>query len=687
MSTITERKRIDEGTQAEITVAVAGNPNSGKTSIFNNLTGSRQQVGNWPGVTVEKKEGQLILGSVKARIVDLPGIYSLGAYSEDQLVARDYILHGDYDVIINVLDAGNIERNLYLTTQIMEAGGNVVIALNMLDEARKQNITIDVAELSRRLGVPVIPTVARLQEGMRELVEAVTGAVKFPEAKTFRIDYGPRIESELERLEALLRKFPGFTARFNARYVAVKLLEGEDWLYKEIESWDRNMSSVILTASKESIPRLVAYYGEDLDSVIVEQRYKFIADLLQGVVIRTAPPTQTRSITEKIDRVVLNRYLGIPMFFLVMYGMFQITFTLSSPLSDIIEGFFGYLGSLAWEGFSSRLVSSLVADGLIGGVGSVLVFVPPIAILFLVISLLEDSGYMARAAYIMDRFMTGLGLHGKSFIPLLIGFGCNVPAVIAARTLENKGDRLTTILIVPLMSCAARLPVYVLFAGIFFTAYQGLVVFSLYFLGIVLAIIAAHLFKKMLFQGKEAPFVMELPPYRIPTLKATWLNVWERSSSFIKKAGTVIFAAVILVWALSNLPWGVEYASHNSFIGRLGSWLAPIFAPLGFGTWQAAVALVFGIFAKEIVVGTLAVVYGVGDVGLASVISNIYTPLSACSFMVMVLLYTPCVATIAAIRRETGSRRWAVFAVAYSLILGWALACLVYQGGKLLGLG
>ena len=316
-----------------------------------------------------------------------------------------------------------------------------------------------------------------------------------------------------------------------------------------------------------------------------------------------------------------------------------------------------------------------------------MVFVPPIFLLFLIISILEDSGYMARAAYIMDRFMQNLGLHGRSFIPLLIGFGCNVPAVMAARSLENKGDRLTTILIAPLMSCAARLPVYVLFVGIFFTAYQGLAVFSLYLLGIVLAIIAAHLFKKFLFRGEEAPFILEIPPYRIPTLKTALLHMWERGRQFLKKAGTIIFAAVVLVWAMSNLPWGVEYASQESLMGMMGSWLAPVFEPLGFGTWQAASALIFGLLAKEIVVGTLAVVYGAGEVGLAAAISSAYTPLSAFSFMVMVLVYSPCVATIAAIRRETDSRGWTAFAIGYSLVLGWVLALTVYQGGKLLGLG
>ncbi|MGI6514783.1 MAG: ferrous iron transport protein B [Syntrophomonadales bacterium] len=687
MSIVLEKRPEREKRPAPITVAVAGNPNSGKTSIFNNLTGSHQQVGNWPGVTVTKKEGQLVMGSTKARIVDLPGIYSLGAYSEDEMVARDYILSGEPDVIIDVVDAGNIERNLYLTTQMLEAGGNIVIALNMLDEARRQNIHIDVRALADRLGIPVVPTVARLQQGMKELVEAVLEAAGQSKPKPFRIYYGELIESELEILEELVKTVPELTARLHPRYVAVKLLEDEDWLHKKIEALNGDTRERLMMAAGDSINRLRKHYGEDLDSALIEQRYSFIADLLKGVVTRSEDKKEKDTFTEVVDRVVLNRYLGIPIFLLVMFGMFQTTFTLGAPLSDMIETFFAWLGGWVAGGISSPLMSSLIVDAVIGGVGSVLVFVPPIFLLFLIISILEDSGYMARAAYIMDRFMQNLGLHGRSFIPLLIGFGCNVPAVMAARSLENKGDRLTTILIAPLMSCAARLPVYVLFVGIFFTAYQGLAVFSLYLLGIVLAIIAAHLFKKFLFRGEEAPFILEIPPYRIPTLKTALLHMWERGSQFLKKAGTIIFAAVVLVWAMSNLPWGVEYASQESLMGMMGSWLAPVFEPLGFGTWQAASALIFGLLAKEIVVGTLAVVYGAGEVGLAAAISSAYTPLSAFSFMVMVLVYSPCVATIAAIRRETDSRGWTAFAIGYSLVLGWVLALTVYQGGKLLGLG
>ena len=687
MSIMPGKKPECQQRPAPVTVAVAGNPNSGKTSIFNNLTGSHQQVGNWPGVTVTKKEGQLVMGSTKARIVDLPGIYSLGAYSEDEMVALDYILSGEPGVIIDVVDAGNIERNLYLTTQILEAGGNIVIALNMLDEARRQNIRIDIPALARRLGVPVVPTVARLQQGMKELVDAVREAAKVSNPKPYRIYYGELIEAELEALEELVKTVPELTARFHPRYVAVKLLEGEDWLHKKIETLDGDTGKRLMTAAGDSINRLKMHYGDDLDSALIEQRYRFIADLLKGVVTRAEDTKKKDTVTEAIDRVVLNRYLGIPIFLLVMYGMFQITFTLGSPLSDMIDAFFAWLGGWAAGVISNPLMSSLIVDAVIGGVGSVLVFVPPIFLLFLIISILEDSGYMARAAYIMDRFMQNLGLHGRSFIPLLIGFGCNVPAVMAARTLENKGDRLTTILIAPLMSCAARLPVYVLFVGIFFTAYQGLVLFSLYFLGIMLAIIAAHLFKKVLFKGEEAPFILEIPPYRIPTLKTALLHMWQRGSQFLKKAGTIIFAAVVLVWAMSILPWGVEYASRDSLMGMLGGWLAPVFEPLGFGTWQAASALIFGLLAKEIVVGTLAVVYGVGEAGLAATISSVFTPLSAFSFMVMVLVYSPCVATIAAIRRETDSRGWTAFAIGYSLVLGWLLAFAVYQGGKLLGLG
>ncbi len=671
-------------TPKEITVGLAGNPNSGKTSMFNNLTGARQHVGNWPGVTVEKKEGRHIRDDVVVRVVDLPGTYSLGAFSEDEAVARNYILSGEPDLVINIVDASNLERNLYLTTQLMEMGANVVIALNMFDEAEKKQIRIDLEAMAGILGVPVVPTVAVRNKGTSELVAAAVGAAGKEPGRAFTIDYGKEAEPGIAKLEAALAGVETIK-HLPARWVAVKLLEGDESIYGRVMQSPR--AGEIIKLRDEVAAHIERVTGLDPESLFADRRYGFIGGLIRETVTRKSTVEDRLSVSDRIDRVVTNRLLGIPIFFLSMFAVFQFTFVLGGPLSGYVEAFFGWLGAVAGALIANELVASLVVDGIIGGVGSVLVFIPPIFLIFFAISLLEDSGYMARAAYVMDRFMHRLGLHGKSFIPLLVGFGCNVPAIMACRTLENRRDRMITILITPLMSCAARLPVYVLFVGVFFAAYQGLVIFSLYLLGIVLAIVMGVLFKRFLFKGEVSPFVMELPPYRVPTLKGVLIHMWERGWAFIKRAGTVIFSVVIIIWVLANLPAGVEFAGRESYLGAIGGFVAPVFAPLGFGTWEAAAALIFGLLAKEVVVGTFGVVYGIGEEGLAAAIQTYWTPLSAYAFMVMSLIYIPCVAAIATIKRETNSWRWTGFAVAYSLTLGWVMAFLVYQGGRLFGLG
>jgi ferrous iron transport protein B len=684
-----ETARKLETENKKIVIALAGNPNSGKTSIFNNLTGARQHVGNWPGVTVEKKEGRLIDQGATHSVIDLPGTYSLGAYSEDEVIARDFVLNEKPDVIINVVDASNIERNLYLTTQLLETGANVVIALNMMDEARARNITIDIPKLSKLLGVPVISTVATKKEGMKELVEQAIQAAKADKKSSLKINYGPEVEEELSRLESIIWSHAQLSTNFPARWLAVKLLEEDEDIHKQVKKYPGTAD--LIAQYEKSVKHLQDVTGEDTESLIADRRYGFIGGVAKQVVARRATAEYKLSMSDKIDKIVTNRILGIPIFLLAMWGVFQFTFTIGDPMIGWIEAFFAWFGGVVAGGLAaanaSELVTSFVVDGIIGGIGSVLVFIPNIFLLFLAISILEDSGYMARAAYIMDRFMHTLGLHGKSFIPLLIGFGCNVPAVMATRTLENKRDRLITILISPLMSCGARMPVYVLFVGAFFSAKQGLVIFSLYMLGIILAVIMGKIFKTFLFPGETAPFVMELPPYRIPTLKVTLIHMWERGSAFIKKAGTIIFAIVVIIWALSILPWGVEYASQESLVGRLGIFIAPIFAPCGFGTWEAGAALFFGILAKEVVVATLGVVYGVGEEGLVTAVQQFWTPLSAYAFMIMTLIYVPCAAVIGAIKRETNSWKWTAFAVGYTLALGWLMAFIVYQVGCLLGLG
>lgn len=679
-----EKMGVLEG-RKELVVALAGNPNSGKTSLFNELTGSRQHVGNWPGVTVEKKEGRLKFEGIDFKVVDLPGTYSLGAYTEDEVIARNFIIYDKPDVVINVVDATNLERNLYLTMQLLEMNANLVIALNMSDEAKAKGIEIDKDKLSQILKVPVVMTVATKGEGVKELLENVLKAVEF-KGERYRIDYGKELEEGISELESLIKEDEELSKKFFPRWLAIKFIENDENIMKEFSSKTALMEKVKLIQKK-----LEGIFGEDAEVVVADKRYGVISGIVKECVKKRSTPEERYTLSDRIDRIVTNKYLGIPIFLVAMWAVFEFTFALGNPLSDWIEMFFDWLGEVTASWLLSiaapDILISFIRDGIIAGVGSVLVFIPPIFLLFFAISVLEDSGYMARAAYVMDRFMTALGLHGKSFIPMLIGFGCNVPGIMATRTLENKEDRLVTILVNPLMSCAARLPVYVLFAGAFFEAHQGLVVFSIYLLGIVLAVIMAKIFKKFLFKGKTAPFVMELPPYRVPTLKGLLIHMWERGSLFVRKAGTIILGVVVLVWILSSLPAGVEYASAESYIGRLGSAVAPILKPAGFGTWEAASALIFGILAKETVVGTLGVVYGAEGDALFEAIRQHFTPLSAYAFMVMTLIYIPCVATIAAIRRETNSWKWTFFAIGYTLVLGWLMAVLVYQGGRILGLG
>jgi ferrous iron transport protein B len=670
----------------ELVIALAGNPNAGKTSLFNAITGARQHVGNWPGVTVEKKVGHCDYEETTLQVIDLPGTYSLGAFSEDEAIARDFIIRGGAEVVIDVVDASNLERNLYLTTQLLEMGATVVLALNMIDETKAKKIDIDEKKLSSLLGVPVVPTVATSNEGVQELLAQATSAARNPRQEPLKVDYGSELEEEIDKIVEVISsaELQQLSAQ-SERWLAVKLLEGDENVWSDVMKLG---ASDILTQVEKSAEHVREVTGEDTETMVADRRYGFISGLIRQCVSQQRTVEERVSVSDRIDSVVTNRFLGIPIFLFAMWAMFQFTFQASAPLMGWVEAFFGWLGStvtgaLAGMG-ASPFILSFVSDGLIGGLGSVAMFIPPIFTLFFAIALLEDSGYMARAAYVMDRFMQFLGLHGKAFVPMVIGFGCNVPAVMATRTLESKRDRLITILINPLMSCAARLPVYVLFAGAFFAEQQGTVVFSLYLLGIILAVIAAKVFDTFLFEGEGSPFVMELPPYRLPTLKSVAIHMWERGYAFIRKAGTVIFSVVVLIWLLATLPVGVEYASEASMIGRIGSLFAPIFEPAGFGNWQASVALIFGVLAKEVVVGTLGVVYGVGDAGLTAAIQQFWTPLTAYAYMVMTLVYIPCVAVIGAIRRGTNSWGWTAFSIGYSLALGWLLAVLIYQVGSLL---
>ncbi len=670
-------------------VALAGNPNAGKTTVFNNLTGGRQHVGNWPGVTVEKKEGPSRGGGIEFNIVDLPGTYSLTAYSLEEVVVRDFIAGEKPDAVVNVVDASNIERNLYLTTQLLELGVPLIIALNMMDTAEGRGVKIDVDLLSELLGVPVVPMVGVRNRGTDEIREvigqAIRGEVRF---RGIQVVYGREVEEEIAKLAVAIESdhplADEFLEKYSSRWLAVKLLEEDERVEEDVERVAGAGASVLRQLG-ESRRHLFSIFGEDIETVIVDNRYGFVAGIVREAVHREREGYESGS--DRIDNVLTNRVLGFPIFAFFMWLMFFVTFYFGKFPMHWIDRLMHGLATVVSTNLTSPLwLRSLLVNGVIGGVGSVLVFLPQILIIFLCISILEDTGYMARAAFIMDRIMHWLGLHGKSFIPMVMGFGCNVPAVMATRTLESEKDRMITILVNPLMSCAARLPVYALFTAAFFAANQGTVTFSLYLLGIVLAVAMAKLFRKTIFRGESEPFVMELPPYRWPTAKGTFVHMWERGSMFLRKAGTVILAGSVIVWVISYLPPGVRYGSPSSVAGMIGHVLEPLVKPLGFD-WRAAVALLFGFFGKEIIVSTFGTLSGVGQSrqAITAQLHTIFTPLTAYTFMAFTLLYTPCLATVAVIKKETGSWKWAAFAVGYSLTLAWLIAFLIYRIGLLLG--
>ncbi|QLK85437.1 ferrous iron transport protein B [Staphylococcus sp. 17KM0847] len=659
------------------TYCILGNPNVGKTSLFNALTGSYEYVGNWSGVTVEKKIGQLKQKS--GQLVDLPGIYDLVPISRDETVVTDYLLNGSFDGMVNIIDAAQIERNFNLTVQLMEFGAPLLIGLNMVDVASKRGIRIDHESLMKKLHIPIIPVIARTGKGSSEVLKALSDH-HTSTRRPLKIDYGPTVETTIEAIIQQLPKHLSLETK-HYRFLAIQYLLNNPTVKTYLGDMLCKQLDMVIHASNASASLDIAHH-------IQQCRQAYIHQLLQQTV--TYPNQKTHYLTERIDKLLTHKILGIPIFLGIMWFIFQTTFTwIGTPLSDKLDAFFG--GALT--DFVKQLMTSvgiyptiqdLVTDGIIAGVGGVLVFVPQILVLFFFISLLEDSGYMARIAVIMDRIMESFGLNGKSFIPMIIGFGCNVPGIMAARSIEEEKERLTTILIAPFMSCSARLPVYALFVGIFFAQHQALIVLSLYVLGIVVALIVSWILSKTVLKKDTSIFVVELPPYRLPSLKTLWRSTWEKGKGFVKKAGTFIFAGSVIIWLLNYAgPGGFDVPIDESFLHLIGAALAPLFIPLGFSSWQATATLIPGFLAKEVVVSAMAIIYAVNDDALVSMVSTHFTALSAYSFMVFILLYIPCLATVAAIRKETTSWKWTAFAVAYPLVTAYILSLAVYQIGSL----
>ncbi len=724
-------------TPKRLTIALAGNPNSGKTTIFNNLTGTRQKVGNWPGVTVEKKEGTVKHAGYDLKIVDLPGTYSLTPFSIEEIVARDYILEERPDVVIDIIDASNLERSLYLATQLREIDCNVLFALNMADVARIRGVKIDDRKLSELLAVPVVFTVGNKNKGMKTLLEQAIALAESDRAavQKRKVRYSKDIEDTIAKVEKIIGNHDAGVIPYNIRWTAIKLLENDKILTKRILEKTGDIGEKILEEIDKQRNFLIDRFDDDPEIVMTDERYGFIAGIIMEVL--TTSLKQRVDISRNIDLVLTNRFFGFPIFIFFIWAMFQLTFSLGAYPMNWIDSGIKLLSSFLAQALPNNLFKDFLIQGVIAGVGSVIIFLPNILILFFCIALFEDTGYMARAAFLMDKIMHLIGLHGKSFIPMLMGFGCNVPAIMASRTLESEKDRTLTILITPFMSCSARLPVYIILAGAFFGAKAGTVIFCIYLLGIVLSIITGRFFRSTLLRGADAPFVMELPPYRIPMVKSLVIHMWDRSKIFLKKMGGYILIGSIVVWTLSAFPLHLSYSkdyaaeieqitrsyhaqmdaatdagknvlqqkmdlavdrlirsqaaerAEKSYMGRIGKIVEPVFAPIGID-WRGSVALLTGFVAKEIVVSTMGILYAADQKKDSKALENALvssgmTSTAALAMMVFVLLYMPCLATLSAIRRETASWKWMIFSISYSTMLAWIMAFLVYQGGNMIG--
>lgn len=729
-------KKLAEERKHVIRVALVGNPNCGKTSLFNIASGSHEHVGNYSGVTVDAKEGRFEYKGYKFVLVDLPGTYSLSAYSPEELYVRKNLIDNVPDVVINVVDASNIERNLYLTSQVIDMNLKVVMALNMYDELKDKGDELDVKQLGYLLGMPVCPTVSRDGTGIPELFDTVIKIYTQSDTKLARhihINHGAELEKSIDRIKLLLQKNQSLRDKYSTRYLAIKYLEDDKDIEKIIDTLPNR--DEIISARVIEEQRIIDLLHTNTESAIVDAKYAFI----QGALAETYRPhqdaTPRKTVTDKIDAVVTNKWMAFPIFIAVLYLIFQTTFAVGDYPMQWIDWFVGKFGDFVATFMADGWLKDLVVDGIISGVGSVLVFLPNILILYFFISLMEDSGYMSRAAFIVDKLMHKIGLHGKSFIPMVMGFGCNVPAIMATRAIESRKSRMITIAIIPFMSCAGRLPIFVLLAGAFFPHNAALVLLGIYLLGIVLAILSAIVLSKFV-KDDDLPFVMELPPYRIPTAKAIWRHTWEKGQQYLQKMATTILLCSVIIWFLGYFPKNKElmatqeeyatlaqtpagrlsanadevdvnaatatkqelmtridslyaYQQENSYIGQLGRMVSPALDPLGFN-WKMDVGLLTGIAAKELVVSTLGVMYSEGakvseghdmseDTQLQSALVNDVTPAAALSFMVFILLYFPCVATFVAIKNETGKWRWAVACCAYTMAVAWIMSFIVYR--------
>lgn len=728
-----ELKRLALGQRRIINVALVGNPNCGKTSLFNIASGAHEHVGNYSGVTVDAKEGFFEFQGYKFRLVDLPGTYSLSAYSPEELYVRKYIIDETPDVIINVVDASNIERNLYLTTQLIDMNLRMVIALNMFDELDKSGNELDYTTLSKLFGVPMIPTVSRTGTGIEQLFHVIINIYEggdfiddngeinkevlrdiqewhkenvldhgehiadFTTEHSFgnkkmrhtlrhiHVNHGPELEQCIDTVKALVAKNEQVRAQYSTRFLSIKLLENDEDIRKFVAALPNG--SEIIEATQKCQQRIKENMNEDSESAITDAKYGFIQGALKETYVDNHKETSQQ--TDKIDKWVTHRWWGFPIFFLLLYLMFEFTFILGDYPMQAIEWGVSKLGDFVQGAMADGALKDMIIDGIIGGVGGVIVFLPNIVILYFFISIMEDSGYMARAAFITDKLMHKMGLHGKSFIPLIMGFGCNVPAIMATRTIENRKSRLITMLILPFMSCSARLPIYLVLIGALFPAHGSLVLLGIYTFGIVMAIISARLLSKVLMKGDDTPFVMELPPYRMPTSKSILRHTWEKGRQYLRKMGGIIMVASIIIWFLGYYPNHDAYETkqeqqENSYIGHLGKAIEPVIAPLGFD-WKMGIGILSGAGAKELVVSTLGVLYNDdNDIEseestskLEQSISKNMTPLNALCYMIFVLLYFPCIATLVAIKNESGKWRWALFSAAYSTACAWVCAWLV----------